>query len=418
MQFPLPLAILDAGGEVQLLNERFSQLFDGGELALGASSNRLAEIALSPAPSRQSIRLTRKDGTAVAARAHSVTVPGGLMLVIDDALQDARDGMAAELVQLRTRVTELEKTTSTDYLTGIWNRAHLDRMIEIEIRRSTRFRQPVSLILLDIDHFKRINDTYGHQTGDVVLRTLAETVHSGIRAADMLFRWGGEEFVVLTASTGHRKARVLAESLRALVDMHEFPAVGHVTVSLGVAEYTDGESAEDWFRRLDDALYSAKNGGRNCVFENLRGNSNSWSAEGSASPLRLVWQESYECGEQSIDHEHRRLFDLANALIDASFEREAHPEHFEQRLEILMGHLSAHFEHEERILAAHGYLHLEAHRRAHANLLARAVELKENVQAGDVTIGELTEFLASTIVSRHLFAADREYFPLFASKAG
>jgi hypothetical protein len=179
MQFPLPLAILDAGGEVQLLNERFSQLFDGGELALGASSNRLAEIALSPAPSRQSIRLTRKDGTAVAARAHSVTVPGGLMLVIDDALQDARDGMAAELVQLRTRVTELEKTTSTDYLTGIWNRAHLDRMIEIEIRRSTRFRQPVSLILLDIDHFKRINDTYGHQTGDVVLRTLAETVHSG-----------------------------------------------------------------------------------------------------------------------------------------------------------------------------------------------------------------------------------------------
>ncbi|MBM3347265.1 MAG: diguanylate cyclase, partial [Betaproteobacteria bacterium] len=261
-------------------------------------------------------------------------------------------------------------------------------------------------------------DTWGHQTGDVVLRRLTEVVHAGIRAADMLFRWGGEEFVVLTVSTGHRKARVLAESLRTLVELHEFPVVGRVTVSIGVAEYTDGESAGDWFRRLDEALYSAKSGGRNFVFESLRGNSNRWSAEGSASPLRLLWQESYECGEQSIDHEHRALFDLANALINASFEREAYPLQFEQRLESLLTHLAAHLEHEERILEAHGYALLDVHRRGHETLLARAAELKQDVQAGNVSTGELVEFLASTIVTRHLFSADREYFPLFTGKGG
>lgn len=151
---------------------------------------------------------------------------------------------------------------STDCLTGLWNRAHFERLVRTELDRSLRYRQPVSLILFDIDHFKHANDLYGHQAGDTVLREMALVANAAIRSADSIFRWGGEEFAVLATSTGYRGAGGLAESLRGQEARHRFPGVGDIAISLGVAEHVVAYSAEEWFRRADEMLYAAKEMGR------------------------------------------------------------------------------------------------------------------------------------------------------------
>jgi hemerythrin len=286
-----------------------------------------------------------------------------------------------------------------------------------ELDRGIRLKQPVSLIFLDIDHFKQINDVHGHQAGDAVLRELVRTVGGATRSMDALFRWGGEEFVVLAPSTGYRAGAVLAEKIRSKVEQHRFAGVESVTISLGVAEHIATESAEIWFRRADKALYRAKGGGRNRVCVDQRGSSDAWATESGLSVIRLVWQEAYECGEPTIDAEHREMFALANSLFDASFRLESSPGAFRAALNKLMAHIARHFADEEALLAQHGYQDLERHRRAHAALLARAGQLEAAVAAGQTTLGDLVEFLANTVVARHLFNADQKFFPLFKGQA-
>lgn len=325
--------------------------------------------------------------------------------------------VCAELVWHRRRITELERRVASDSLTGLWNRAHFERLIESERDRSLRYRQPVSLILFDIDHFKQANDCHGHQAGDSVLRELALVAQSAIRVSDELFRWGGEEFAIIAASTGHRGAGRLAETLRQRVAAQTFPFVGALTVSIGVAEHLDAENGDAWFRRADDMLYAAKQGGRNRVRTDARGNSDAWAGEQGPAALRLAWQECYECGEPSIDAEHRTLFDLSNALIDAFLDRGDDFAVVASAYDRLMAHIEAHFAHEEALLAQRGFAGLDAHRRAHAGLLKRAGELRGAVASGAAGLGGLVEFLAGEVVARHLFRADREFFPLFAREA-
>jgi len=316
--------------------------------------------------------------------------------------------------QLSRQVAELEARVSTDTLTGLWNRAHFDQIVGKELDRSLRHKQPLSLILFDVDHFKRINDTFGHLAGDTVLRELSIVANMTIRSSDALFRWGGEEFLVLVMSSGHRGATRLAEALRTRLAGHLFPAVGSLTVSLGVAEHAAAESAEEWFRRADAMLYAAKRAGRNTVRVDAAGNSDLWTASHGLAALHLLWQEAYECGEPTIDREHRELFDLANALIDAFFSSGASLDGVAPAYDRLVEHIARHFADEEAILGRRGYAELEAHRRAHAGLLARARELRAAVANGGAGLGGMVEFLAGDVVARHLFKTDREFFPLFS----
>lgn len=327
-------------------------------------------------------------------------------------------GGCTELLRHRQRIAELERCAASDALTGLWNRAHFERLLEAERERSLRYRQPVSLILFDIDHFKQVNDRHGHQAGDAVLREVALLAQSAVRAADALFRWGGEEFAILAPSTGHRGAWRLAETLRQRIAMQAFPCVGALTVSIGVAEHLEAESASAWFRRADAMLYEAKHGGRNQVRTDARGNSDAWAAAQGPAALHLVWQEGYECGEPDIDAEHRELFGLANALIDAALAASDGDGGAARAFDRLLDHVAAHFAHEEALLAQYGFAQLDAHRRAHAGLLGRARTLRQEWQDGRAGLGPIVEFLAGEVVARHLFRADREFFPLFAREAG
>jgi len=318
MSFPLPLVLLDPGGTAVCCNDRFSHQFG----AAAQAGPLLRDMAARSAGNWQSVVLAMPGGGQLATRACTLPTGAGALVVVDDE-PEGNTPVAAELEKLRGRVAELERSSATDHLTGAWNRAHLDDVIESEMARSLRFRQPLSLILLDIDHFKNVNDTHGHQAGDVVLCELVAIIRAKVRSADLLFRWGGEEFVVLAPSTGYRNAEVLAEVLRERVAQQHFSVVSALTISLGVAEHQCAESANAWFARLDAALYAAKGGGRNRVVVDRCGSSDAWAADGGAAALRLTWQEAYECGDPVIDREHRELFDLANALIDLAFGNDA-----------------------------------------------------------------------------------------------
>lgn len=409
MQFPLPLALVHESG-IRQFNTRFSRFFDHGCIDIAA----LRDILDVPGQGWQPVTIPALDGRTAAMYAQAMAVPQGRILVLGESAQVMHD---PELDQLRRRIAELEKVSATDYLTGTWNRAHLVRVVASEMARSVRFRQPLSALLIDIDHFKNVNDTHGHQAGDAVLRELVGIVQHKIRSADLLFRWGGEEFVVLAVSTGYRDAEVLAEHLRARVEHHDFSANGRLTVSIGVAERSGDETADQWFHRLDDALFAAKNGGRNRIVTDRTGDSDKWVADGGLAALRLVWRENYACGEPSIDAEHREMFDLANELINVAMPGANQDQaQTEAALVALLRHLELHFEHEEVILAERGYARLDEHRNAHASLLRKAAELHAMAKAGGSTsFGALVDFLANDVVSRHLLTADRDYYPLFSS---
>ena len=167
-----------------------------------------------------------------------------------------------------TILNELQKAlvqqANTDALTGAFNRRFLDVCVAELIERRKRYGAPASLLLIDVDHFKRINDKYGHHRGDEVLCGLVRVVSARKRRLDRLFRYGGEEFVLLLPDTVELDGAVAAEQLRAL--MHDAHVLDEpVTVSIGVAELDDRQTQDEWLRAADSALYAAKNAGRNCV---------------------------------------------------------------------------------------------------------------------------------------------------------
>jgi len=160
---------------------------------------------------------------------------------------------------------ELERLSITDRLTGLYNRMRLDECFDREIRRSQRYPQPFSIILLDIDHFKLINDTHGHQTGDQVLVAVASRLRENLRQTDVIGRWGGEEFMILCPETDVDGATTLAENLRQHLAETPMPPAGLVTASFGIASYAPGDQPQDMVSRADRALYAAKRSGRNRV---------------------------------------------------------------------------------------------------------------------------------------------------------
>ena len=167
--------------------------------------------------------------------------------------------------QVAERTRELEVLSVTDTLTGLFNRMKLDDRLEQEIKRSERYNSAFSVVMLDIDHFKVVNDEYGHLVGDQVLQQLSEILRTHVRETDTLGRWGGEEFLIITPQNELEGAMILAEKLRLAVSGYEFPAVGSKTCSFGVASLLPGERGEELLARADAALYRAKTEGRNRV---------------------------------------------------------------------------------------------------------------------------------------------------------
>ena len=180
--------------------------------------------------------------------------------------------LAANLVeQMIENSIRFENLTSVDKLTRIYNRRFYDTQIGIEIERATRTGTKLSLLVMDVDDFKRINDTYGHQKGDEALTVVADLVKANLRKIDLPFRYGGEEFVILLPGTSDVEAIHTAERLRLVVDEHEKFKDSHenaipLTVSSGAAVFPDhARTKDEWFAKADTALMRAKSTGKNRV---------------------------------------------------------------------------------------------------------------------------------------------------------
>jgi diguanylate cyclase (GGDEF)-like protein/PAS domain S-box-containing protein len=182
----------------------------------------------------------------------------------DDALLAA----IVDVTEQRQTQENLRELATHDPLTGVYNRRHVEEVLRTELERAQRHERPLAVAMLDADHFKRINDTYGHQTGDEVLRAISSRCQKTLRANDVMGRYGGEEFVVVFPETTLEEASVVAERLR--VEIAQNPIqIGDstlgVTVSIGVAALAPGQNMEKLFQRADSALYTAKQDGRNLV---------------------------------------------------------------------------------------------------------------------------------------------------------
>ena len=321
--------------------------------------------------------------------------------------------LAKSNAQLEAVREELENLVQHDTLTGVWNRRKIRETAQLEMLRKSRYGYPVSMIFVDLDHFKQINDQYGHAVGDDVLRDFCKVAQNCMRSTDLLGRWGGEEFVIITPHSGLMIAIILAERICNALMEHKFPSVGRMTASFGVATCDKDESWESWFSRADTALYAAKERGRNRVVAD-KAEMNEQDRNDALEPsyLRLAWGGTYESGNLTIDEQHRNIFDHVNALMAAVLAEQTKTE-IMNKVEDLLAILVTHFQDEEDVFRKINYAEAEDHTAIHKKLIDSTIKHLDDYRSGKSVIGELFNFLAYEVVANHMFTEDRKLSDLF-----
>jgi diguanylate cyclase (GGDEF)-like protein/hemerythrin-like metal-binding protein/PAS domain S-box-containing protein len=296
-----------------------------------------------------------------------------------------------------------------DPLTGLLNRRSFDQLSLEFIDQSDMNQEPLSLICFDLDLFKRVNDQWGHQVGDEILKQTALIAAAQVRKADRLARIGGEEFAVILPQTGINGALTAAEKIRKAMELASHPLTGQVTASFGIAERLPDEAFTSWFRRADEALYEAKHTGRNRVV----------SAEvldhTPVVSVHLKWKRNWESGIPDIDRQHQRLLELADSLIVSSLSQ-GNPDTIMQQLDQLLDHIVSHFTDEINILAAVGYPRYAEHEKIHQQLVERALQFKAACLAGDFKPSTFFSFIVDEVIVGHMIEQDSQFFAYTRNK--
>jgi len=312
----------------------------------------------------------------------------------------------------------LEAISITDGLTGIANRRRFDEVLNQEYARHTRSGAELSLIMLDIDHFKKFNDNYGHVAGDDCLRQIGRVIADcATRSADLAARYGGEEFACILPETDRSGAIIICEQIRRGIQRLDIPHQGSdtadcVTASLGVVTMrcTIGGSVTDIISQADELLYRAKSSGRNRV-EFVAGQDElTENGKMKGDFVQMMWKESFCCGNPQIDSQHQSLFRLSNELLEAVLSGRPTAD-ISVLISQLLNDVGQHFHDEELILETAGFPGLNHHVAEHAKLLAKGEELSLQFSAAALPVGDLFQFLAYDVVMLHILGADREYYP-------
>ena len=284
------LLVDDNQDKRQLLTVALEAAGYGVHTATDGVEGLAAVEALTPDLIITDVMMPNMDGYEMARRVRANPATRFIPIIIQTseraAVEDARRGAevgalgyitdptdlglllarARTLLDFKNYLDSCEEAAFTDHLTGLANRRRFERQLEREVARTRRYGRPFCLLLLDIDHFKRVNDTHGHDTGDEVLRRLANTLQAGTRGIDIAARIGGEEFAIILTETDAPRGLEVAERLRQEVRETQTPAAGPVTVSLGLAECSAAVAdARELFNVADAALYEAKRAGRDRV---------------------------------------------------------------------------------------------------------------------------------------------------------
>lgn len=298
----------------------------------------------------------------------------------------------------------------TDGLTGVWNRRKIEAAGEGELLRLVRYGTPVTLLLLDLDDFKAINDTRGHATGDQVLKAVSAAWRRELRETDMLGRWGGEEFLVLLPGSGVGDAVVLAERLRAAVGAIDLDLAQPITVSIGLAMGLSHDTWPRWFERADAALYRAKAAGKNRLVFDLP-----LSTEAGTSLIR--WTAALETGLPALDDDHRALVEHSNRLL-RTLRESGDKTAVLTDLAVVELEMLAHFAREEAMIAELHPDMLAEHRAEHLAIGRRLNVLRERFETGALPLDALVQFLVFEMCAHHIAGSDIELFRVAAGTAG
>lgn len=291
-----------------------------------------------------------------------------------------------------------------DRLTGLYNRYYFERKVIEETELFTNKQEHASLIIFDIDHFKHVNDTWGHPVGDEVLTFISETATKNIRKTDVFARLGGEEFIVLLPNTDLHEAGLVAEKLRKAIEESTHPIAGTVTCSFGVAERNENETYNKWYQRVDEALYQAKNDGRNRVVIA------EYPTVKNTALLQIVWRKEWECANETLNEQHRELLEIGSSLINVSLSVKTDAEKMKNVM-LLIESLRKHFAYEECVLKKADYSDLDAHTRKHAELLEKAGLMKESYSKGELKATAFFTYLIEDVINGHLLEEDIKFFP-------
>lgn len=298
---------------------------------------------------------------------------------------------------------QLRQAAIKDDLTGLYNRRFFETIIYEQMERSDRYDEPLSLAVLDLDHFKQVNDRWGHPSGDELLQITAQTIGKTIRSSDILVRFGGEEFVILLPQTALNLAGAAAERIRAAVEAVVHPVYGRQTVSIGVCERMKSESFNHWYRRADAALYDAKHEGRNRVV------ATDLHKELPVDSLLVNMKEEWQSGNRDIDGQHQALTTVANELTQ-QIARKAPSSVILQQLDVLMRHVASHFAWEEKFLAEIGYPDQSLHKILHSSVIDKLRHCLEWYKNGQVEPSALVSYIVDDVIVYHLESADSRYF--------
>lgn len=190
-------------------------------------------------------------------------------------LKKSKELLKKYISDLENKNDELDKMSKTDYLTGLANRRFMMERIKEELARKERNGSNMSILMCDIDHFKKINDSYGHEVGDLVIKEVTNNINKILRKYDVVSRWGGEEFLILLPDIGNKEACIIAEKIRKQIENTKIvdqKIECRVSITIGVTEYDEKVSISDNINNADEALYQGKNAGRNKIecYNNLR----------------------------------------------------------------------------------------------------------------------------------------------------
>jgi diguanylate cyclase (GGDEF)-like protein/hemerythrin-like metal-binding protein/PAS domain S-box-containing protein len=398
--------IADPSGNILKANRRFESVlgFDKGELSgrnlyefiieddREATKEVVAYLTKEGQIHEFVNRYRRKDGEILTFEWHSE--------LIDNIIYaSARDVTARQKESV-----ELAKVAVTDALTQIYNRHHFYRTMEDAIHDAELKERTLTLILFDIDFFKRVNDTFGHPVGDKVLVHIASVVKDHIRSTDVAFRMGGEEFAIFLPDAPQTVGVQVAK--RILRTMNEVPIedVGYVTASFGVASREVGESLTRWYARTDNSLYRAKHSGRNCV-------KTAQATDKVGDKMEaLSWKAAWTSGHAEIDKQHRELVQIANRLLSA--QSEGSRDDVIAHLSDLIEHLADHFQFEESVLTKLRYAKTEEHRILHRRLMEKLATLKGRYLRETIPKHAFLRFLRDDLIVGHLIEQDAPFFPL------
>ncbi|PKU26135.1 diguanylate cyclase [Telmatospirillum siberiense] len=290
----------------------------------------------------------------------------------------------------------------TDKLTGVWNRRKLDEVGHAELLRLVRYGTPSSLMIIDIDNFKVINDTFGHATGDSILCLVATVCGQSIRETDILGRWGGEEFIVILPGAGVDESLQVAERLRMAINTIETGLDRTLSVSIGLSLGLSSDDWHQWFERADAALYRAKSSGKNCSFFDI-----SLQQENGIS--QISWNPSDILGIPAVDEDHRNLIATANDFLTFSAtdydKRQAYA-----RLQQIERKILRHFRREEMLLEELVPDGVASHREKHRLLENRMRFLMEKFRRDDIPLHAVVQFVVFEMCAQHIALHDKEAF--------